>query len=114
MVCGLGGDVSLEGAGKSAVGSAIGVNHKDRQLRPVEADRFSQLIEEKVTIRFMFGRSEAFGASRYFDRIGVDNALALQIFSKPQLKTIVEAPDDGGIALVLVARSVGVVDLNHS
>ena len=64
-------------------------------------------------VGFVFGRGQDLGAAGDLDGIRVGHADALQELAKPQLKAIVEAPQDGGIAVIFFARSVEVKYLFH-
>ena len=113
VMAGFGLSVAVEASGEPSVGSAIGMKHQDRQLGSVQADGFADLLDDEFAIRFVFGAGEAFGSAGDFDGVGIENALALEVLRKTELKAVIEAPDDGGVAMVFFARSVGMVDLLH-
>jgi hypothetical protein len=79
----------------------------------VQADRVANLIEHERPLGLVLRAGQALGASGDLDGIGVEDADALQEFPERQFKAVIEAPYDGGIAMVLFARRVEVKDLAH-
>jgi len=69
MVLALRAGIAAEGAGQSSVSAAVGMNHKDRKPGPVEADGFSDLIQDELRVRFVLWRCEALGAAGDLDLI---------------------------------------------
>src|ERR1700730_17150675 len=56
----------------------------------------------------MFGRSHALGPAGDLDGIGIHNANTLQEFPETQLKAVVEAPQDGRVAVIFLTRGIEV------
>src|SRR5579864_6412293 len=61
----------------------------------------------------MLGRCHTLCPSGNLDGIGIDHANSLQELTKSQLEAIVEAPQDGGIAVVFFVWSIEVEHLLH-
>ncbi len=74
----------------------------------MQPDRFPDLLQDKFPIALMLGSRQALGSARKFNRVGILDTDALEEFSKSEFKTVVEAPEDGGIAVVFLTRSVEV------
>ena len=89
------------------------MQHQNDQLRLVEAYGCPNLIENKFAVVFAFGRSQALGAAGDFDLVHVENAAPLQIFAEAEVETVIEAPDHGRIALVILTRRVEMIHLLH-
>src|SRR5580700_6984550 len=105
--------VATEGAGQASVGAAIGVHHQNDSSGPMQPYRLANLIQNERPVAFLLWRSQALGASGHLDRIGIDHTDALEKLAKSQLKAIVEAPEYGGVAVILFPRSVEMKDFLH-
>src|ERR1700722_7193521 len=108
-----GGRISAESSSQPAIGAAIGMHHQDHPSRAVQAHGFADLIEDELAIRLALRRNPDFGASGNLDGIGIHHANPLEKLAKSQLKAIVEAPEDGSIAMILFARSIEMEYLFH-
>src|SRR5258708_36370034 len=102
---GLSRGVSAKTSGKSAVGAAIGVQHQDHAPRAVQADGFANLLQHELTVAFMLWRGHALGATSDLDGIRIHYAHALQKLPEAELEAVVEAPQDGSVAMIFFTRS---------
>jgi hypothetical protein len=105
--------LAVEASVETAIGAAIGVEHEDGEFGSVEPDGFTDLFEDEFAVGFVFRGGEAFGSAGDFDGVGVEDSLAPEVFGEAELKAIIEAPDNGGVAMVFRARGVVVIDLFH-
>src|SRR6202035_6141386 len=108
MVRGFGLSVAAEAVGQASVGPAIGVDHQDHPPGAVQAHGFTNLIEDKLAVGLKLRRGQRLGAAGNFDRVSVHYADAFEEFAKTQVETVIEAPQDGRIALVSLARRLEV------
>lgn len=102
---------AAEASGKPSISAAIGVHHQDYSLGAMQRHRLSNLVQHKFAIRLTLRRSEALGAARHSDGIGIRHPDALQEFAEGQIKSIIEAPKDGRIALIALARRIKMKNL---
>src|SRR5450755_2372044 len=79
----------------------------------MQSYRFPDLLQHKLAVGFMFGRSHTLGAAGNLNGVTIHNPNALQELSKSQLKPVVETPQDGRVAMILFARSVEVKYFLH-
>src|ERR1700722_7301253 len=105
--------VPTESFRQPAISTAIGMHHQDHAPGSVEAHGFADLIEDELTIRLMLRRSHDFGASGNLDGIRIGHANTLEELAESQLKAIVEAPEDGGVAMIFFTRSIEVEYFFH-
>ena len=62
----------------------------------------------------MLRRSQALGAAGNFDGVGIRHADALEELATPQVESVIEAPKDGRVAMIVLARSLEVKHLFHN
>jgi hypothetical protein len=90
------------------------MDHQNHPTRLVEADRFSDLVDNKLTVRFAIRGCEGFRTARDFDRVGVEHTQALEELPESGFEAIVEAPNDSGIGPICLARRIEMEDLFQS
>src|ERR1039458_5649189 len=110
---GFGLGVAAEAAGKASIGAAIGVHHQDDPPGPVQPYRLANLVQHELTFGLVLRRSQAFGATGDFNGVTIHHADALEELAKAQVKPVIEAPQDGRVALILIARSFEMKNFFH-
>lgn|GEM_PF-4989016 len=79
----------------------------------MQPNRFPDLFKHELALGLTFWRRKHLRASGNLDRIGIHYAHALEKLSKSEFETVIEAPQDGGIAVILLAWSVKVENFLH-
>src|SRR5438552_83915 len=113
MMFGFGASVAAKPAGQAAISAAIGVQHQDHTARSVQPDGFSDLLQHKFAVALMFRRCKALGASGNLDGVRIGDPDPLEILPEPQFEAVIEAPDNGRIAVVFFARRIEVEHFLH-
>src|SRR4029077_17605582 len=93
------------------IGAAIGVHHQDRPPGAVQAHGLANLVEDEFTVALVLRRRQTLRSASNFDRVGIHHADALQELAKAQVKPVIETPEDGGVAMILLARSIEMKNL---
>jgi hypothetical protein len=70
----------------------------------VQSHRRTDLFQHKLALRLVLRRSQTLGAAGNLNGIGIDHTDALEELPESQLKSVIEAPEDGRVAIILLAR----------
>jgi hypothetical protein len=105
--------VAAKAARKASIGAAIGMYHQNHPSGPMQSHRLTDLFQHKLAVRLLLRGSQTLGAAGNLNGVGIDHTDALEELPESQLKSVIEAPEDGRVAMVLVARSVEVKQLSH-
>src|SRR5689334_7077037 len=103
MVFGLAGGIVVEG-GQAAVRAAVGVEHEQHGISAVQLHGAANLLKDELAVGLGVLAGQTPGAAGHANGIERINVEALDQLAQRLLKTMVEAPDDRGIALVSFAR----------
>jgi hypothetical protein len=73
----------------------------------------ADLVEDEIAVGLAIGRGETLGSARDFDRIPVHDADFLKEFAEAGFESVIEAPHDGRVAHIPIARRIEMEDLFH-
>jgi hypothetical protein len=84
------------------------VEHQEHGIRLVQINRFADLIKDKLAIGLTVITGQALGAAGHADGIEMGDIQTLDQLAQRHFKAIIEAPDDGSVALIAFAWRVEV------
>lgn len=103
MVLGFASAIVIE-SGQAAVSATVRVEHEQHSIRTVQLHGAANLLEDKLAIRLGVFPGQTPGATGHANRVKRIDVEPLDQLAQRLLKTMVEAPDNRGIALVAFPR----------
>lgn len=100
-------------AGQPAIGTTIGVQHQNYTFRPMQADGRADLVQNKLTVCFVFWGRQALGPSSNLDGVRIKHKDSLEELPKSQFEAVIETPDNGRVRMIFFSRRGALEDFPH-